>query len=291
MKKMILVLALLLTSHSLLAVAWRGLTDDNHYSGPKLTEADLRGKVVLVEMWGVYCPPCRASLPQIEQIWRSFKSKPFMLIGSHRQGHRPDEVKQLVEEHKLTYPIYGVAGLAENEPRTRAIPFLYVVNHRGKVVYSGHGIPEAIEAVVNALGVLNAGYSLTGEVIPRKYKGIEKVLVFGKPIKSVVRKLESDMKKAQRKSATADQRARAQEALEIMNAIETAKGEVKADIEMLKADDPVAAAKLMKQFMTTFPEDGAVYKDELKELIAKVKEQRAAAKKEQEAAKKNKKAK
>ena len=56
------------------AVAWKNLDEASHYSGPKLTEADLAGKVVLVDCWGVRCPPCRALLPRMEKLWKIRKT-------------------------------------------------------------------------------------------------------------------------------------------------------------------------------------------------------------------------
>ena len=106
------------------AVAWKNLDEASHYSGPKLTEADLAGKVVLVDCWGVRCPPCRALLPRMEKLWKSFKNKPFVLVGSHCQGRQDEAVRKLVEENGLTYPIYERFGLAEGAPSFKAIPFL-----------------------------------------------------------------------------------------------------------------------------------------------------------------------
>ena len=71
------------------AVEWQGLSAENWYSGRKLAPSDLLGKVVLVDEWGVDCGPCRALLPKMEKIWQTFKSKPFILIGSHCQGRQP----------------------------------------------------------------------------------------------------------------------------------------------------------------------------------------------------------
>ncbi len=279
MKKAMVLLALAGLCHAASAVAWKGLTDRNHCSGPKITEADLLGKVVLVDMWGVNCPPCLALLPKMEDVWRSFKSKPFMLIGSHCQGGQPERVAELVKANKLTYPIYyGYAGLAENEPQPHSIPFMYVVNHRGKVVYSGRVLPDAIEAVVNALGAANGEYDLTGSVILRKYKPLAKQLVLGKSIKSPLRKLRSDIKRAQAKSASAAMKAQAEEAEDILAEIDKVGNDVKADIEILKTNNPPKALKLVKAFMTTFPEEGAAYKGELTELAAKAREWTAAQK-------------
>ncbi len=270
MKKMML---LALTALALPALAaWRGLSDDNWFSGPKISEDDLLGKVVLVECWGINCPPCRASLPKMEDVWRSWKSRPFVLLGSHRQGKDAATVADLVKKNGLTYPIYQGAGL-EGEPNFNAIPFYYVVNHRGKIVSAGSSMPEASEAVVNALGDVNGNYSLTSGVMLRKYKALEKQLVFGKSIKTSVGKLKGDIKKAKLKTATAALRQQAEEAEEILKAIEAAKGDIKEDIEISKKRNPPEALKLMKKFMTTFPEDPAAvtYKGEMAEVTASAK--------------------
>lgn len=257
------------------AVGWKGLGEGNYYAGPKVTEADLAGKVVLVDCWGVGCPPCRALLPRMEEIWKSFRSKPFVLLGSHRQGRQPEKVAALVKANKLTYPQYDGAGIAEGEPSFRGIPFLYVVNHRGKVVYSGHSDREATEAVVNALGEIGAPPTLIpGVILSRKspYKSLEKRLILGKPAASVVKKLQGDIKKASAKSATAVQKAAAEEAEAMLKAIEEAKTDYKTDIARLKTTNPPEALKMIKAYMASFPAEGAEYKDEIADLTVKAKE-------------------
>ena len=257
------------------AVGWKGLGEGNYYAGPKVTEADLAGKVVLVDCWGVGCPPCRALLPRMEEIWKSFRSKPFVLLGSHRQGRQPEKVAALVKANKLTYPQYDGAGIAEGEPSFRGIPFLYVVNHRGKVVYSGHSDREATEAVVTALGEIGAPPTLIpGVILSRKspYKSLEKRLILGKPAASVVKKLQGDIKKASAKSATAVQKAAAEEAEAMLKAIEEAKTDYKTDIARLKTTNPPEALKMIKAYMASFPAEGAEYKDEIADLTVKAKE-------------------
>ena len=266
------------------AAMWRGFTDDKWYSGPKVSEESLAGKVVMVECWGVNCPPCRASLPRMENIWRSFKHKPFVLIGSHRQGHQPEKVAELVKKNKLTYPIYDGAGLAHDEPRSRGIPFIYVVNHRGKVVYSGHGDREATEAVVNALMEIGRPPALVPpDAIPSgssPYKNIDKQLVFGKPAASVLRKLESDAKRGDSKMATPLQKQQAKDAATILRGVEDAKKEYAEDIERNMESNAAEALKMIDVFAKTFPGDPVAvqFGQRVPELRLKAREQAAAAK-------------
>ena len=264
---------------SLNAATWQGFTDSGHYSGPKITEADLAGKVVMIDQWGINCPPCRALLPAMQKLWNANKSKPFILVGAHCQGHKPDEVMALVNANKLTYPIYDFAGLAANEPSSGGgLPFMYVVNHRGRVVYAGRDERAATEAVVNALGEVGGAISFAGGVELKKYKALEKQLVLGKNVKNIVKKLEGDVKKAEAKSAAATVKAQAEEAAAILKAIEAAKADVRSDIERAMRRDPPKALKLIKDFTVSFPDDAAAYKDEIPDLTARAKEFAAAKK-------------
>ena len=276
MKKTICVLCLL--PCVAFADLWRGLDEANHYSGPLVTEADLLGKVVLVDEWGVRCPPCRALLPGMESLWSAYKSKPFVLLGSHRQGHQPDQVKELVKANKLTYPIYERAGLVGEPSGDGMLPFMYVVNHRGKVVYAGRSHQEATQAVVEALMKIGAPPNLVDGVAFKKYKAIEKQLVLGKPLKGPMAKLAGDVKKAQAKTASAALKEQAEEAEEILEALKKGRDDIKEEIETLKQTNPPEAVKLIGLFMKSFPAEGAAYKDELPELTAKAKEFAAAEK-------------
>ena len=271
MKKLILPLAGLLCPFLLHAGIWANLDDDHHYSGPKLTEKDLEGKVVLVDCWGVKCPPCRALLPRMQEIWTHFDQKKFVLIGSHCQGKQPEAVKELVDANKLTYPIYERFGLAEGAPEFRAIPFLYVVNHRGRVVYSGHDEREATEALVTAIADVGQPISLvSGVALPKRYKSFSKKMRLGATIAGDVKKLE--------KEAAGKNARMAEEAKTILDAIAKAKGEVQEEIAAVKKRNPEEALKMMKDFLKTWPKDGADYKAEIPALQKQVDAAKAAAK-------------
>lgn len=134
------------------AVEWRNLDEANHLGGRKASTGYLKGKVVLVDRWGAKCPPCRKKLPRLEEIWNSFKSKPFVVLGGHCNGWgSADEVKAIIKEKNITFPIYQDAGLSVNEPIFNAIPFLYVVDATGKLLYKGHDDLKATEVLVTAL--------------------------------------------------------------------------------------------------------------------------------------------
>ena len=134
------------------AVEWKNVDAEHYLGGRKASVGYLQGKVVLVDRWGAKCPPCRALLPRVEEIWQSFKTKPLVILGGHCKGWgSAEEVKALIEENKLSYPVYEDAGLASGEPKFDAIPFLYVVDETGKIVYLGRDERNATQAIVSAL--------------------------------------------------------------------------------------------------------------------------------------------
>lgn len=143
------------------AVEWKNVDPDHHLGGRKASPGYLQGKVVLVDRWGANCPPCRALLPRIEKLWQSFKMKPFVVLGGHCEGWGDAEaVKKLIADNKLTYSVYEGAGLAEGEPEYDAIPFLYVVDETGRIVYRGRSEQDATQAIVIALTDMDAPKSL-----------------------------------------------------------------------------------------------------------------------------------
>ena len=152
MKKTISIFFILLAISLQAAVQWRNVDPDHYLAGRKASEGYLQGKVVLVDRWGLRCPPCRKMLPHVEEIWQSFRTKPFVILGGHCKGWGDaDGVKKLAKELGLTYSIYEGAGLGVGEPVFNAIPFLYVVDETGKVIYMGHDERNATQVVVTAL--------------------------------------------------------------------------------------------------------------------------------------------
>ena len=195
-----------------------------------------------------------------------------------RVGTGVGKWRELVDANKLTYPVYDYAGLVDEPSNGGGLPHMYVVNHRGKVVYSGRNHDECVAAVQAAIQAVGAMPTLCGGVSLQAFKSMEKQLVLGKPIKSQVKALQNAVKKGESKSATAVQQKQAEEAKEILAAIDESKTDIKDEIEEKKSTNPEEALKLVKAYIATFPAEGAAYKAELPELSAKAAEWKKAQK-------------
>lgn len=253
------------------AVEWRGIGEDDYIAGARISSPEkLKGRVVLVDVWGVNCPPCRALLPKLQELWVNFglpANKPFIVLGSHRQERSDARINAVVEKAGVTYPVYQGAGITEREPSSGgSIPFMYVLNHRGQVIYKGRDVLLAQEKVITAIGNVGQLPSLTDGVYFVWYKNMESQLVLGKPIDKLVKRLEKDA------DSFGDQ---ATEAKKILAAIKRGLENTKAEIDFQKDYNPREAVRLIKLMKVTWPEEAAAaYKAELPAIIAAAKKKK-----------------
>jgi len=111
-----------------------------HITGPEVSAADLQGKAVLIDAWGVHCGPCLASLPDIEKIAKRYKDK-MVVIGAHSQSATDDEVREVVKKNRLSYTITkGVNGPVNFSS--------FVFDTTGKMLFEGHPMDKDFDKAV-----------------------------------------------------------------------------------------------------------------------------------------------
>ncbi len=79
---------------------YEGYQHDEHTT---LTLADLKGKVVVLNVWASWCKPCEQEAPQLEQAWESYKDKGLVLIGVDYVD-TPSGAMSYLKKFKITYP-------------------------------------------------------------------------------------------------------------------------------------------------------------------------------------------
>jgi thiol-disulfide isomerase/thioredoxin len=111
--------------------------------GRTISSADLRGKVVLVNFWATWCPPCRAEIPDLIRLQEKYRDK-LIVVGISEDEIPPDEVKAFVAEQKMNYPVaMTTPTLAKTFRGVSALPTTFVIDRDGKLVQRHVGMLNA----------------------------------------------------------------------------------------------------------------------------------------------------
>jgi len=105
----------------------------NDLQGKRWHLLDLRGKVVLVNFWATWCPPCRKEMPDLDALYNKFKDQGLVVLAI------PDEqaakVAPFIGERKISYPVLLDPGRKVNELfQVEGIPKSFVFDREGKMV-------------------------------------------------------------------------------------------------------------------------------------------------------------
>jgi thiol-disulfide isomerase/thioredoxin len=107
------------------------------YMGEKSTFYELtKGKVVFLNFWGTWCPPCRREIPDIIEIQKDLKDQDFMVIGMALE-HNEDPVqtvKDFVKTNRLNYSIFiSNTDIDKAYGGISAVPTTYIIDKNGKI--------------------------------------------------------------------------------------------------------------------------------------------------------------
>jgi peroxiredoxin len=94
---------------------------------------DLKGKIVLVNFWATWCPPCRKEMPDLQALYERYKDQGFVVLSISDEDAA--KVSPFIAEHRITYPVLLDPGRKVNEAFVvEGIPKSFVYDRQGKLV-------------------------------------------------------------------------------------------------------------------------------------------------------------
>lgn len=94
---------------------------------------DLRGKVVFLNFWATWCPPCRLEMPTMEELHKDFGSQGLVILAINFQ-EAPKEIKEFFKEHNLTFTtLLDREGKVFDLYKAWSLPTTYLINKNGEI--------------------------------------------------------------------------------------------------------------------------------------------------------------
>jgi thiol-disulfide isomerase/thioredoxin len=142
----VMVLAVQAPGQGLVGKAAPEVSAQDWLNSPPLSLQAARGKIVVVEFWATWCPPCRASIPHLIEMFKTFSPKGVVFMGLTDEPKA--KVEPFAKEMKMVYPV-GCGSQAGSAYGVRGIPHAFIIDPSGNVAWEGHpmaGLDKALEA-------------------------------------------------------------------------------------------------------------------------------------------------
>jgi thiol-disulfide isomerase/thioredoxin len=113
-------------------------------NSPPLSLQAAKGKIVMVEFWATWCPPCRASIPHLIEMFKTYSPKGVVFMSLTNEPKAT--VEPFAKEMKMVYPV-GCGSQAGGAYGVRGIPHAFIIDPSGTVAWEGHPMADLDKAL------------------------------------------------------------------------------------------------------------------------------------------------
>lgn len=114
--------------------------------GSQFLLSELDGKVVFLGFWATWCPPCRAEMPSVQNLYNAMKEEKdvvFLLVSSEEH----ETVRDFMEKNRYDFPVYLADGSLPTRLNVEAIPTTFIIDRKGDIVFAHAGAARWDDAV------------------------------------------------------------------------------------------------------------------------------------------------
>jgi peroxiredoxin len=102
--------------------------------GREIALSDFRGRILFLNFWATWCPPCREEMPSMEKLYQRFKDREFAMVAVSLQEPAL-RVEKFFREHNLSFiALLDSTGDVGSQLGIRSIPTTFILNRSGKVI-------------------------------------------------------------------------------------------------------------------------------------------------------------
>jgi cytochrome c biogenesis protein CcmG/thiol:disulfide interchange protein DsbE len=126
----------------------------NNMDGEPFTLSEHRGKVVVLNIWATWCPPCRKEIPDFIEIQKKMRDDGVLFVGVSVDREGWEVVKPFAKKYGINYQLVVDDGtINQKYGPFRGIPTTFIINKKGKVEYVAPGMinREALQPVLEKL--------------------------------------------------------------------------------------------------------------------------------------------
>lgn len=113
--------------------------DFANINGVSQNTSTLRGKVVFVNFWASWCPPCRAELPSVQALYDKFKNNPDIFFLTISEDDDLSVAGQFLEKQHFSIPLYKTISGVPNQLYTGTLPTTIILDKQGNIRYQHEG--------------------------------------------------------------------------------------------------------------------------------------------------------
>ncbi|RZK41711.1 MAG: TlpA family protein disulfide reductase [Pedobacter sp.] len=110
----------------------------------------LKGKVVLLDFWEVWCSPCIESMPKVEDLYQKYKDSGLLVYGIINDKSNLDSSKSLVKKRNINIPMLLANEEFKRSLQINSVPLYILLDKAGKVSYFSHGFSDGIETAIKS---------------------------------------------------------------------------------------------------------------------------------------------